>query len=40
MPEQDQPPFLGTWTRVYWAVVLYLAAVIGALVLFTASFRL
>jgi hypothetical protein len=39
-PQQEPPPFLGTWARVYWGVVLYLAAVIGALMLFTASFRL
>ena len=35
----DPPPFLGTWNRVYIAVVIYLAVVIFALYLFARAFR-
>ena len=35
----DPPPFLGTWNRVYFAVVIYLAVVIFAFYLFARSFR-
>ena len=35
----DPPPFLGTWNRVYVAVVIYLAIVIFAFYLFTRAFR-
>jgi hypothetical protein len=35
----DPPPFLGTWNRVYIAVVIYLAVVILASYLFTRAFR-
>jgi hypothetical protein len=35
----DPPPFLGTWNRVYIAVVIYLAVVIFASYLFTRAFR-
>jgi hypothetical protein len=33
------PPFLGTWKRVYVAVLIYLAAVISAFYLFTRAHR-
>lgn len=39
-PESESAPFLGSWKRIYWAVILYLIVVIGALMAFTASFRL
>jgi hypothetical protein len=44
MPEprdlpDDPPPFLGTWRRVYGAVLLYLVALIGVLYLFTQAYR-
>jgi hypothetical protein len=35
----DPPPFLGTWRRVYVAVLAYLAAVIAAAYLFTRAYR-
>src|SRR5689334_14577160 len=34
----EPPPFLGTWKRVYWAVIFYLACVIGLFYWFTRSF--
>ena len=33
------PPFLGTWRRVYVAVLIYLAAVIAAFYAFTRAHR-
>jgi hypothetical protein len=33
----DPPPFLGTWGRVYLAVLLYLAIIIFAFYLFTEA---
>jgi hypothetical protein len=35
----EAPPFLGTWRRVYIAVIVYLGAVIGGFYLFTRAFR-
>lgn len=35
----DAPPFLGTWRRVYTAVVIYLAAIIAAFYVFTRAYR-
>ncbi len=35
----DPPPFLGTWKRVYVAVMIYLAAIILAFYLFARTFR-
>jgi hypothetical protein len=34
----EPPPFLGTWRRVYTAVVIYLALLIGAFYAFTRHF--
>ena len=38
MIHDDPPPFLGTWNRVYAAVVLYLAALIALFYWFTTAF--
>jgi hypothetical protein len=35
----DPPPFLGTWNRIYVAVVIYLVVVIFAFYLFARAFR-
>lgn len=35
----EPPPFLGTWTRVYWAVVIYLAIVIFGFYVFTRIYQ-
>ena len=35
----EPPPFLGTWKRVYLAVLIYLAALIGAFYVFTRAYR-
>ena len=37
-PIDEPPPFLGTWKRVYLAVVLYLATLIALFYLFTRAF--
>jgi hypothetical protein len=34
----DGPPFLGTWPRVYVAVLIYLVLMIAALAVFAASY--
>ena len=44
MPEppeahDDPPPFLGTWRRVYAAVLVYLCLIILACYLFTRAYR-
>jgi hypothetical protein len=44
MPEplytrEEPPPFLGKWRTIYVAVLIYLAAVIGTLYLFTRAYR-
>ncbi|HZO57513.1 MAG TPA: hypothetical protein VFB63_32680 [Bryobacteraceae bacterium] len=36
---EDPPPILGSWRRMYIAVLLYLCAFIGMLALFTWGFR-
>jgi hypothetical protein len=33
------PPFLGTWRRVYLAILIYLAGIIAAAYLFTRAYR-
>ena len=38
MIHDEPPPFLGTWTRVYAAVVLWLAILIALFSWFTAAF--
>ncbi|MGE5646259.1 MAG: hypothetical protein ACM336_10750 [Acidobacteriota bacterium] len=38
VPPDDPPPFLGTWKRVYAAVLVYLAALIAVFYLFTRAF--
>jgi hypothetical protein len=38
MPD-GPPPFLGTWRRIYIAVLIYLCAIIAAAYLFTRAFR-
>ena len=35
----DPPPFLGTWKRVYIAVMIYLALVIVTFYFFARAFR-
>ena len=37
--DNDKPPFLGTWKRVYTAIVLYLVAVITLFYLFTQAYK-
>lgn len=44
MPEprdvpDDPPPFLGSWRRVYLAIVLYLVGLISLFYLFTRAYR-
>jgi len=33
------PPFLGTWRRVYAAILIYLVLLISAFYLFTRAYR-
>jgi hypothetical protein len=35
----EPPPFLGTWRRVYTAVLVYLVVVIAAAYLFARNYR-
>jgi hypothetical protein len=35
----EPPPFLGTWRRVYIAVVVYLALLIAGFFLFTRAYQ-
>jgi len=37
--QDEPPPFLGTWRRVYIAVLVYLAALLAAFSVFTRAFR-
>ena len=37
--QREPPPFLGTWRRVYWAVLIYLVLLIFGLYLFTKAFN-
>jgi hypothetical protein len=44
MPEprdvpDEPPPFLGSWRRVYLAIVLYLAGLISLFYAFTRAYR-
>ncbi len=38
VPEEEPPPFLGTWGRLYTAVVVYLVAIIVAFYVFERMF--
>ena len=38
MPDEP-PPFLGTWRRVYTAVLIFLGVVIASAYLFTREFQ-
>ena len=38
MPDEP-PPVLGTWPRVYTVILIYVAAVIALLALFTATYN-
>jgi hypothetical protein len=39
-PEPDEPPpFLGTWRRVYAAILIYLGLIIAGAYLFTRAYR-
>lgn len=35
----EPPPFLGTWRRIYTAVLIYLAGIITLFYLFTRAYR-
>jgi hypothetical protein len=35
----EPPPFLGTWKRVYTAVLIYLVGIIALFYLFTRAFQ-
>ena len=35
----EAPPFLGTWKRVYIAVVIYLVCIIAGFYLFTQAYK-
>lgn len=37
--DDDRPPFLGTWKRVYTAVLLYLAVLIALFYWFTQAWN-
>lgn len=37
--EQEGPPVFGSWRRIYWAVGLYLVAVIVLFSVFTRAFN-
>jgi hypothetical protein len=38
IPVDEPPPFLGSWKRIYVAVLLYLVLLISAFYLFTRAF--
>jgi len=39
-PEPDEPPpFMGTWRRVYAAILIYLGLIIAGAYLFTRAYR-
>jgi hypothetical protein len=38
--EDEPPPFLGTWKRVYWAVLIYTATLSVLLYAMTVALRL
>ncbi len=38
-PKDEPPPFLGTWKRVYIAILIYLAALITVFYAFTQAYK-
>ena len=38
-PPDEAPPFLGTWRRVYTAILAYLCGIIVLAYLFTRAYR-
>jgi hypothetical protein len=38
-PDDEPPPFLGTWGRVYAAILVYLFVLIAFLAWFSGAFR-
>lgn len=38
-PDEEPPPFLGTWKRVYTAVLLYLVTLIAVFYWFTRTWN-
>jgi len=39
VPDDPPPPFLGSWRRVYIAVLIYLCLIIAGFYLFTLAYR-
>jgi hypothetical protein len=39
LPPDEPPPFLGTWRRVYFAVLVYTAVIIALSYAFTRAFN-
>lgn len=39
MSHEEPPPFLGTWQRLYVAVLIYLVALISAFYAFTRAWK-
>jgi hypothetical protein len=39
-PENDRPPFLGSWNKLYGLVLIYLTAIILLFAWFSNAFRL
>jgi hypothetical protein len=37
-PDDEPPPFLGSWRRVYTAILIYLVCVIVAFYIFTRAY--
>ena len=37
--DDEPPPFLGTWKRVYTAVLIYLVVIISVFYAFTRAYR-
>jgi len=38
--DPERPPLLGTWGRVYWAIIVYLIVTIVALAAFARAFHI
>ena len=39
VPDDPPPPFLGSWRRIYVAVLIYLCLIVAALYVFTLAYR-